>query len=414
MELREGNFIKATVNGRKAGFVMYDGLLWLLSYTSAWNQPDIPEGLPMHGFFKALLLDFIPNTQNAPRTIQAWRANFLDCEQPCCGITSIFFPGEEGYERPIRRRRTSTEATTAAEAESEAERVVTERPNIDFYLPNYTTERIYIGQNGYHSSHSAGYMNQPTIPFIGHRIGVELEVEANSRDLLNEINGKSSNWFTRECDSSLGNNGIEFITIPLLPGDAKSYATWEPLCAYLGGKAKSWDTGRCGLHVHIGREILGNTEDERQMNLGKLLIFYQGDVEKWVNATAVFGRSRCYHQPDGDTDEINAVKLLGVEVLQNPNVYAKVDTAIKAKFSTSRYYAINLQNTHTIEFRKGRGSINADRIIAIITMTEAICLFAKATEPQNLTLENFITWLRLNVPCGNPVYRYLNITGADV
>lgn len=421
MELRAGNFIKATVNGRKAGFVVYSSRIWLLSYTSAWNGDSRPDELPMHGFFKAACVGSIPN---ATMTFQAWRNAAMDIPVAVfqtLGITSVCFPGEEGYERPIRRRRTSATAQPNAESEREEEvseqltqQVVNERPDINFYLPNYRTDVIYRGINGYHASHRVGFLNQPVNSFTGYRIGVELEVEANSGELHNEIIDQTSNWFTRECDGSLGDFGIEFITVPLLPSDAKSYTTWQPLCAYLTEKARSWDTRRCGLHVHIGREILGESEAERQMTLGKLLIFYQSEIEKWVHATAVFGRSQCYHQPNGDTDEINAVKLLGIEVLQHPSVYSKVDTAMKNKFRSSRYYAINLQNTHTIEFRKGRGSINADRIIAIVTMAEAICLFAKATEPQNLTLSNFIMWLRLNVPCGNPVYRYLNITGADV
>lgn len=424
MELRNGNFIKATVNGKKAGFVMFDGNIWLLSYIRAWDTP-YAEGyadVPNHGFFRKKLLWLGNQTCDSDRTFdtfEEWRDYILttDIAHSADFLTSIAFPGEQGYEREIRRRRANRDNATAQSTDDTTSnglpRPRTERPDIDFYLPNYSTDNIYVGQNGYHASHANGYLNQPTVPFTGHRIGVELEVEANTEDLKDEIVGKKSNWFTRERDGSLNDNGIEFITVPLLPDDAKSYTTWQPLCNYLKNKAKSWDTGRCGLHVHIGREILGTSEDERQMNLGKLLIFYQGDVEEWVKATAVFGRARCYSQPDGDTDEIKAVRCLGKDVLKDPVVYAKVDSAMKSKFSGDRYYAVNLQNAHTIEFRKGKGSINADRIIAVITMTEAICLFARATQPQDLTLENFQQWLFLNVPCGNPVYRYLNITQAD-
>lgn len=424
MELRNGNFIKATVNGKKAGFVVFNGDIWLLSYVTSWDCP-MHEGyncVPNHGFFKKRI---VWNSIDTHNTFEEWRDHVMSGPRTNTNaefITSIAFPGEQGYEREIRRRGTRNtnaepQATAEAETPTDAPQATpqesVQRPDIDFYLPNYSTDNIYVGQNGYHASHRAGYLNQPTVPFTGHRIGIELEVEANSNDLYSEIIAKKSNWFTRERDSSLGCFGIEFISIPLLPDDAKSYVTWQPLCTYLKNKAKAWNTGRCGLHVHIGREILGDTEDERQMTLGKLLIFYQGDVENWVKATAVFGRERCYHQPDGDTDEIKAVKCLGNAVLKDPDVYSKVDRAMKDKFSMSRYYAVNLQNTNTIEFRKGRGSINADRIIAVITMTEAICLFAKETQPQDLTLENFQQWLFLNVPCGNPVYRYLNITQAD-
>lgn len=419
MEISEGSFIKATVNGKKAGLCVHQGIIWLLSYVSAWDEPHRLNynEVPLHGFrYKRSLSDGLFDAYGPARfaSFEFWRDAYLRRNSL---IQAIAFPGEEGYERQIRRRRSNREnANAETTSENEGGNAISrqpERPDIDFYLSNYSTDNIYTGQHGYHNSHRSGFLNQPTIPFTGYRIGVELEVEANGLSEHREIIGKKSNWFTRETDGSLGNYGIEFITVPLLPDDAKDYATWQPLCNYLKDKASAWDTNRCGLHVHIGREILGTTEDERQMTLGKLLIFYQGDVENWVKATAVFGRQRCYSQPDGDTDEIKAVRCLGKGVLKDPDVYSRVDAAMKAKFNRDRYYAVNLQNAKTLEFRKGRGSINADRIIAVVTMSEAICLFAKVTQPQDLTLENFQQWLFLNVPCGNPLYRYLNITQPD-
>lgn len=420
---------KATVNGKKAGLVVFNGNMWLLSYCTAWNESGHINyaDVPNHSFFKKMVI----SSDVEFESFAAWRDNFMRHDESRIVFHSIALPGEDGFNREIRRRTNRTviaNAETPAPATAESEtlpeppsEVVIETPvlesqndeSIDFYLTNYTTANIYQGQNGYHASHARGFMNQPRNSFTGHRIGVELEVEANDNIKHREITDCTSNWFTRERDGSLGGLGVEFITIPLLPEDAKSYATWQPLCNFLKTRAKSWNTGRCGLHVHLGREILGNDENERQMTLGKLLIFYQGDVENWVKATAVFGRERCYHQPDGDTEELKAVKLLGKGVLKDAEVFNKVDTAMKERFGTSRYYAINLTNSATIEFRKGRGSINADRIIAVITMTEAICLFCRETMASDLTLENFQNWLFLNVPCGNPMFRYLNITQAD-
>lgn len=409
--LRESDWTRATVNGKKCGFVFHNGKVWLLSYSPQWDHPTLNgyDTVPLHGFAKrTVFYGFsIATVLQDWNSVRAWGIEHWP------SLESIYFPGEEGYERNIRRRNRRTSGTDNATEAQTPTNETSEQPSIDFYLPQYRTDNVYRGLNGYHNSHRRGFMNSPVTSYTGHRIGVELEVEAKDSALRREIVDKTSNWFTRETDGSLNEHGVEFITIPLLPDDAKSYTTWQPLCEYLKTRAKSWDTGRCGLHVHIGREILGDTESEQQMTLGKLLIFYQGDVEDWVKATAVFGRERCYHQPDGDTEELKAVKVLGKNVLKDPEVYGKVDRAMKARFTRGRYYAINLTNAHTIEFRKGRGSINADRIIAVITMTEAICLFAKATEPYDLTLENFRRWLYMNVPCGNPLYRYIGEVQSD-
>lgn len=406
-----GKFIKATVCGKKAGFVVYNGDMWLLSYCRGWDTPSAPDydDVPKHGFHRCMKIEVGVLSYSS---WQDWRSannySTLSSER-------IFFPGEQGFEREIRRRRCNRgEANSTTTAENEAQTATSNEGNgIDFYLPKYTTTNVYEGVNSYHASHCSGYLNQPNVPFTGHRIGIELEVEGNSSNCYYDISSKKSNWFTRERDGSLGCNGIEFITIPLLPSDAKSYETWMPLCDYLKTRAKSWDTGRCGLHVHIGREILGDTEEEQQLTLGKLLIFYQGDIEDWSNAIAVFGRDRCYHQPDGDTEEIKAVKCLGKAVLKDADVFNQVDAAMKRRFGSQRYFAVNLTNSHTIEFRKGRGSINADRIIAVVTFVEAICLFCRSTNAHELTLDNFKQYLFHNVPCGNPVYRYLNMTQQD-
>lgn len=414
--LQDFNWTKATVNGKKAGLVVYNGCMWLLSYCRAWDDQNRLHytNVPSHGFFKKMLISTNVNFES----FAAWRDDFMFFNDFREEFTSIALPNEVGFEREIRRRtRFSAETTSNESTDADASRTPELSDNndgsIDFYLRNYTTETIYQGKGEYHQSHREGFMNQPRASFTGHRIGVELEVEATSEVNHDQITSCRSNWFTREYDGSLNNYGVEFITIPLLPDDAKSYTTWQPLCNFLKTRAKSWNTGRCGLHVHLGREILGADENERQMTLGKLLIFYQGDVENWAKATAVFGRERCYHQSDGDTDELKAVKCLGKNVLKDPDVYQKVDKAMKRKFGRNRYYAINLTNRHTIEFRKGRGSINADRIIAVITMTEAICLFCRETQPSDLTLENFQNWLFLNVPYGNPMFRYLDILQTD-
>lgn len=423
--LQDGNYTKATINGKKCGLVVYEGKIYLLSYVRRWNlirsteHTDLPGDFPRHGFHRAIDIWCLEEWEES---FEQWRDRYLHHgRNRTYGITSIAFPGEEGFEREIvRYRRNRTESTELPNPPAEvvieqaAPTLTNEGEGIDFYLPNYTTRNVYSGQNGYHNSHARGFMNQPRVSFSGHRIGVELEIEANDGENHRLINRQKSNWFTQERDGSLGSYGVELITIPLLPTDAKSYATWKPLTDFLQGKALSWNTGRCGLHVHIGREILGETEAERQMTLGKILIFYQGDIEMSQWSKDVFGRERCYSQRDGETDEIKAVRCLGKGVLKDADALRKVDTAMKRKFAGDRYYAVNITNNATIEFRKGKGSVNPDRIIAIVTFSEAICLFCKETAASDLTLDNFKEWLLNHVERTNPLYTYINVRREDV
>lgn len=299
---------------------------------------------------------------------------------------------------------------TAAPAPAETS-VPAENP---YMLPNYT-QREYTGFAGYHSSHSTP-MNTPTNGYTGYRIGVELETEFTTSAARAQFTSNARNWFFCEHDGSLENAGCEIITIPLIPADAKSRATWKPICDRLRQLgATSWDNNRCGLHVHIGREILGNTTEEREATLSRLLLFYNLYLNDDATATKIFGRTRCYHEGrHEDTQEFAAVKCLGTKVLKDKEIAKRVGDAMKAKQCRARYYTINTTNAATIEFRKGRGSLSVDRIQTIITFCEAVCLYCRTSEDvSELTLDGFRAFIRATVPTTNSLYHYYDIVESD-
>lgn len=283
-----------------------------------------------------------------------------------------------------------------------------------YMLPNYT-RNIYEGFSGYHSSHYTT-MNTPVNGYRGYRIGVELETEFMTTSSREQFTGTPRNWFFCESDSSLRNAGCEIITIPLIPEDAKSRKTWKPICDRLKSLgATSWDNDRCGLHVHIGREILGETNEEREATLSRILLFYNLYLNDDTTATKVFGRARCYHEGRHEnTQEFAAVKCLGASVLKDKEIAKRVGDAMKAKQSRERYYTINTTNANTIEFRKGRGSLSVDRIQTIITFCEAVCLYCKTSEDvSELTVDGFRDFIRATVPVTNSLYHYYEVVERD-
>lgn len=273
----------------------------------------------------------------------------------------------------------------------------------EFISPNYSKNEIYDDMRGYHS-HCYSELNQPIKSFRGHRIGVELEVEFNDEDLKEEFAEVESNWFYKERDGSLNECGVEIITIPLLPKDAKSVEFWQPLTDALNEKANSWDNGRCGLHIHIGREILGSTEDERQLTIGKLLLVYHEFIKDTYFNRKIYGRERGYNDHDGKTTLSSATKELGVRILQDTEVAKKVQKSVIERSSYDRYFDINITPSHTIEFRKGRGSINPHRIAMVVEYSEMLCKYAKQAVWQQLSYENFIHYLKANCKKGTSLY----------
>lgn len=284
-----------------------------------------------------------------------------------------------------------------------------------FILKGYETTSIYTGQRGYHSSHSTA-MNQPIdgLKDGQYRIGVELEVEAKSASLRREINRIKSNWFMQESDGSLSDErGIEFVTIPLLPKDAKSLKTWTPLVDYLKDRATSWRSTRCGLHVHIGREAFGKDENERQATLGKLLFFYYENIKPTDWNTKIFGRSTTYSERTFNCKESQAIKTLGMDLMKDKKIRDKVDKGLKETARVTRYFDINVQNEHTVEFRKGKGSICADRISAIVTYCDLMVRYCKKTAWDKMTSEGFVAYVKKNAPKTSMLFRFLPSDGEE-
>ena len=277
---------------------------------------------------------------------------------------------------------------------------------MSFFNDKYERRVTYKGVKGYHHHHG-DTPNAPKKSTRGHKIGVELEVEFKSSDGKSRWNDKAkSNWFYCERDGSLNENGVEIITVPMNPKDIKDRATWETLIEYLSDKAKSWDSLRCGLHVHIGREILGSNPEQQSETIGKLLYLYHHFVNGTPMNTRIFGRDKAYKEKDGKTREGDAVATLGSGVLKLNEVKNTLKKGLIDRSSSDRYFDINLQNSNTIEFRKGRGSINASRIIMVIEYCEIMCKYAKSAKWEEISKDAFVSYVASNISKESPLYRF--------
>lgn len=260
-----------------------------------------------------------------------------------------------------------------------------------FMCDRYESNVEYVGINDYHSERD---YNQPIKKEKDYLIGVELEVEFKSLAELSYFTDKPSNWFMRERDSSLNSLGCEIITIPLNPTDAKDCDLWETVCSDIRRHAVSWESPRCGLHVHIGRKIFKGYDEEDC--IAKMLYLYHQFIHNTGMNTSVFGRSVGYGEHDGKTETSSAVATLGSVVLRDVDIRSRVKKEVVDKSNGIRNMDINITNENTIEFRKGKGSINANRIVAIVEWCELMCKYAIRTPWQQIGLEDFMAFLRVS------------------
>lgn len=272
---------------------------------------------------------------------------------------------------------------------------------MNYISKNYKREHLYSGIHGYHHHHGQP-MNEPKGYSVKKgRIGVELEVEFDTESAAREFTHSSSNWFFLEHDASIGRygwDGVEIITIPLRPQDAKSPEFWgEGLTRHIAPNARSWDTfGRCGLHVHIGNVRLGGHPLAVEENQAKLIYFHEHFLKDHPMTEAVYGRSRSYHELNGQTvcgEEMSQKR----EELKKSRKFQEAlkDATLNDRNINRRYHAINVTNTRTTEFRLGKGTLNPMRIAAVVEYCDLQCEYARRTNWGQMSVEDFVGYLRI-------------------
>lgn len=307
--------------------------------------------------------------------------------------------------------------------EEERKRKEAELKELGFaYKDGYATDTWYTGRHDYHHSHSRGFVfNKPhkgsKYPF---KVGVELEVIANSEADYNKITALKSNWFFMERDGSLESYGVEIITVPLRFEDASDPSFWKPFTAWLSKHAKSWTKSCCGLHIHLGNEVFKVGDMDMDMLKAKLSYAYNYNIDNDAMNKMVFGRECGYGASKCTTKSGDAVKTLG-EITKKPSGLLKdkdVQDAIvdetKRKMRNDRYYDINYSGDKTTEFRKGRGSINCERIASIVMYCYLMVEWSKKEKWENiLSADKFKAYLTKHAPEVHPLRRFIGDDECD-
>lgn len=202
-------------------------------------------------------------------------------------------------------------------------------------------------------------------------MGVELEIDKgdNVRECASALKTLSEreNHFYLKDDGSL-DNGIEIVTHPCsLEYHENSFPWKEVVKTAKEYKFKSHDAETCGLHIHVNRNSLGADSFEKEATIAKIILL----VDRFWNQMVKFSRrgesemNRWAKKPDADIQETDTLD----------DIVDKVKNS-----SDSRYYAVNLENWNTIEFRMYRGTLNLSTIMATLQFTKALCFYAKNTE----------------------------------
>ena len=242
------------------------------------------------------------------------------------------------------------------------------------------------------------YNYKPEPVFYGSGVlfmGVELEIDNGGEDnfnaekLLTVANRYAEHIYCKH-DGSI-NNGFEMVSHPM----TLDYHTNEMNWLDIFEKAVSMDyrshqTGTCGLHIHVNRSAFGETDEQREDVISRIVYF----VENHWNELLRFSRRT-------EANINRWANRYGISTTAK-------DTYKNAKEKhLGRYVAVNLENYNTIEFRIFRGTLRYETFIATLQLINEICRFAIQLDDKKMERLSWSEFVSLIPPERYELIKYL-------
>lgn len=227
--------------------------------------------------------------------------------------------------------------------------------------------------------------------------GFELEVQRerdctiSCEELSNILQLEFDDLFVYERDGSIG-DGVEIISQPMTWDwfQANLFQFKRLLNILVEKKFRSHNGGDCGLHIHVGKNCLGLSEEEREdleelqfTNIAierkqkdkemKTIINIQFILERFQKEIYAFSRRK----NNDFAAPLTRLEVLsnGMEVIQREQIENLTKEGLRG--TTSRYMNLNLHNKKTIEFRMFRGTLLWTTFYSSINMIKNIVDMAK-------------------------------------
>ena len=205
------------------------------------------------------------------------------------------------------------------------------------------------------------YKPEPVFYGDGNRFfGVELEIDHGGKEndnarILKEIANAEQEHIYVKSDGSL-DDGMEIVTHPMSLEYHRQFC-WEALMKKaISMGYRSHQTSTCGLHLHVNRDSLGDSREEQDEVISRILYF----VEHHWNELLKFSRRSEYSMNRWAARY--GFEKTGKDILEKAK-----------KGDNGRYAAVNLMNYSTIEFRLFRGTLKYNTLIAAIELVNEIC-----------------------------------------
>lgn len=227
-------------------------------------------------------------------------------------------------------------------------------------------------------------------------LGAEVENDhypefcCNREDAIAYVRENASAFCRVESDGSLV-NGFEIVSAPMTLAAHKA-TDWTGLFAKLTEMgARAHDTDTCGLHVHVSRAALGNTDEAKRLCIAKILEL----VERFQQQLSCFARRDITGSQWCGPTEYGHSTSDGSRALRRKAATIQ-DQQGFAVHDGRRYRAVNLQNPSTIEFRLFKGTLKPETFYATLTLVDGLVRWCKqhtTPEAHTVTWDGLLAWI---------------------
>lgn len=251
------------------------------------------------------------------------------------------------------------------------------------HCEEYLCGECYDTEDRYHCIHDYCYKPIPNFYGKGNRyFGVELEIDDGGRDDDNaerilEIANRDVEHVYIKTDSSL-DDGLEIVSHPMTLDYHLNKMPWpEVMSEALRLNYYSHKTRTCGLHIHCNRNAFGDTSQEQDAVISRILFFIEhhwAEMLKFSRRTEI--QLNKWAARYGYKDKPKEI----------------LESAKKGGFG--RYACVNIQNYNTIEFRIFRGTLKYNTFAATLQLVNEICnaaLFMSDEELSTLSWSDFVS-----------------------
>lgn len=203
-------------------------------------------------------------------------------------------------------------------------------------------------------------------------LGCELEMENNGCDSLTYgaelAHSKSNNedLFYLKHDGSVS-RGFELVTHPMTLAYIRDTFKWTVADTMSNIGYRAWDTDdSCGFHIHLSRSAFVS-----RSHVFKFVWFVYANSEPLISFAGRHSTSYARFEPSE---------------LQTLTYKAR------GGGQDTRYYALNTQNSRTIELRFMRGSLNRETLIAYCEFADAVFHYTKTLSINDIAERNGISF----------------------